>query len=312
MRPKMRFASTAMLTTCPKNCKGTGRWIETHTSKEATHAQNIAEGMIATDKAEVRAEICLSCHMGTNDKFATHRIMGAGHPRLSFELELFSANQPAHYTIDEDYIERKGRTAGHRLWMIGQIQQLRKSLEVASERLHENGALPELAFFDCHSCHHPMSNVRWTRRRADGLEPGSLRLHMPNMVILQAIATAFEQTEHRKALRGAQADRQSFQASVTALLKVLDFASETWSKPMTNEDVARMRKALLTMAGSDAASDYAEAEQIYFGFESLCYALNEADRCAPALDQLFGAIESSNTFKPGAFARIAKELSAGF
>lgn len=299
---------------------GSGRWIETHTSKEATHAQNLAEGMIATDRADVRAEICLSCHQGTNDKFATHRIMGAGHPRLSFELELFSANQPAHYTVDDDYVERKGRTAGHRLWLIGQIEQARQSLEVASQRLHQNGALPELAFFDCHSCHHPMSEQRWTRRRADGLEPGSLRLHLPNMVVLQAIAGSFEQPElvsslrsaHRKALRGAQADRKTFQSSVTALLQVLDTAATSWSGPMNNSDVARMRKALLNSAATDGASDYAEAEQVYFGFESLCYALNEAERCAPGLDKLFETVADSNTYKPGTFARVAKELLGSF
>ncbi|MGK0321912.1 MAG: hypothetical protein ACI9JP_004111, partial [Granulosicoccus sp.] len=34
--------------------------------------------------------------------------MGAAHPRLSFELDLFTANQPAHYSVDADYMARKG------------------------------------------------------------------------------------------------------------------------------------------------------------------------------------------------------------
>jgi len=33
--------------------------------------------------------------------------MGAGHSRLAFELDTFTILQPAHFRVDEDYIERK-------------------------------------------------------------------------------------------------------------------------------------------------------------------------------------------------------------
>jgi hypothetical protein len=61
--------------------------------------------MYPTEQPEVRAKLCLSCHFGTEDKFATHRIMGAGHPRISFELDTFTEIQPAHFRVDEDYKE---------------------------------------------------------------------------------------------------------------------------------------------------------------------------------------------------------------
>jgi len=300
---------------------GSGRWIETHTSSSTTHAENLAAGMVATERADVRAEVCLSCHLGTTDKFATHRIMAAGHPRLSFELELFTANQPAHYTVDADYIERKGRIATHRLWLIGQIEQLRQSLEVSRVLLDTGGgALPELALFDCHSCHHPMDDLRWTRRRADGLEPGSLRLHLPNMVVLKAVAGAFGEGElvtalrdaHRAALRGAQSGRAAFDAAAARLLETLDVAAAGWSRPMDVADVARIRLALLEAAADDQASDYAEAEQVYFGFESLCHALDEIERCGPGLDSLFETVADERSYRPSAFARTAGQLAATF
>ena len=300
---------------------GSGKWIETHTSRKTTHAENLAAGLLATERPDVRAEVCLSCHLGTADKFATHRLMAAGHPRLSFELDLFSANQPAHYTVDADYVERKGRVAGHRLWLIGQLEQLRAQLAVSRELLGTGGgALPELALFDCHSCHHSMDELRWTRKRANGLEPGSLRLHLPNVVVLRAVASAFGESArvdaldaaHRATLRGAQSGREAFARAVDDLTDVLDAAAGAWARPMRNADVAAMRRALLSAAADDEASDYAEAEQIYFGVESLCTALDEIERCGPALDRLFETVADADAYRPSVFARTAGELAAGF
>jgi len=100
---------------------GAEKWIETHTQKTAKHADNLARGMYPSEQPLRRAELCLSCHMGTRDKLATHIIMGAGHPRLRFELQVFTFNQPAHVTIDADYVQRKGKIEDMNLWVTGQI-----------------------------------------------------------------------------------------------------------------------------------------------------------------------------------------------
>src|SRR5690606_24746827 len=100
---------------------GSALWIESHAEDQATHVDNLAKGMYPTEDPLSRASICLSCHLGTRDQFATHRIMGAGHPRLAFELEAFTANQPAHYEVDDDYESRKGRVSGFQLWLTGQL-----------------------------------------------------------------------------------------------------------------------------------------------------------------------------------------------
>ena len=81
---------------------GSERWITTHTSRKATYSENIAKGMYPSANLHERVTLCLSCHYGTSDKFATHRIMAAGHPRLSFELDTFQAIEPAHYRVDTD------------------------------------------------------------------------------------------------------------------------------------------------------------------------------------------------------------------
>lgn len=297
---------------------GSGRWIETHTDPDATHAKNLAAGMIATESAEVRAEVCLSCHLGTKDKFATHIIMGAGHPRLSFELDLFTANQPAHYSVDADYVQRKGSIPSFNLWLTGQFESAKQSLNVGVQRLHDGvGIFPDFAFFDCQSCHHSFKDVRWTKRRTDGVKPGSLRLHMPNIVVLDAVASALGSDDIRETLQGAkvntinsaQLGRQEFTDAAQSMLEGLATARETWDRKFSNSEIVAVRHALLENAAADRASDYAEAEQIYYSFESLCYTLDEFDRCAGALDQLFESISDSDTYSPRKFAQLTKTLT---
>ena len=67
-----------------------------------------------------RARLCLSCHFGNADRFVTHRIMAAGHPRMSFELDTFTAVEPAHFKVDSDWEKRKRMWDGVQVWAIGQ------------------------------------------------------------------------------------------------------------------------------------------------------------------------------------------------
>ncbi len=89
--------------------------------------------------------------------------MGAGHPRLRFEMETFTTNQPAHYAKDEDYKRRKGDIAGTTLWLTGQFESARQFLTLLQSTAVPDHRLPaELGFYDCHSCHTPMANKSWT------------------------------------------------------------------------------------------------------------------------------------------------------
>ncbi len=145
---------------------GAEKWIESHTEPGVTHAKNLAAGMLGTEDINVRAQVCLSCHLGTGNQFATHRIMGAGHPRLGFELEAYTANQPAHFAVDEDYINRKGAPSGFEVWRAGQVESTRRYLQLMNTALFAEGdLLPDFSFYDCHSCHHPMENIRWPNVR---------------------------------------------------------------------------------------------------------------------------------------------------
>ena len=171
-----------MLTTCPPtgaasafNSKtacpakpATGppeQWLPKHVEDGATHAGNLAAGLYPTGDAADRARLCLSCHFGNGDRFVTHRIMGAGHPRLSFELDTFTAVEPAHFRIDANWEKRNGVWDGIKVWAIGQALIVADMMDVlADPKRGRDGLFPELVLFDCYACHHPMSDKHWAPR----------------------------------------------------------------------------------------------------------------------------------------------------
>jgi hypothetical protein len=303
---------------------GAEKWIESHAAQDATHKANLAAGMYPSESPVDRAKVCLGCHLGNNDRLATHAIMGAGHPRLSFELEAFTSNQPAHYTVDADYVTRKGKIEGVNLWLTGQFESARRLLTLLQSSVaHPPGMFPELAFYDCHSCHHPMDKKRWTPQRAGtGVPPGSLRLQTYNLLTLQAVAEVLSGSGGADAsslaaartalIRAGQTDSNAVQQAAKSLQDWLT-ARDAWARrAFARTDTAKIRKTLVDYAAADRASDFGAAEQIVLGVESLSYALGDRDRLKAALDALYRTVKSDSEFDPGRFADAAKSVQRQF
>ncbi len=164
------------------------QWLPKHVEEGATHAGNLAAGLYPTADPADRARLCLSCHFGNEDRFVTHRIMGAGHPRLSFELDTFTAVEPAHFKIDADWEKRNGMWDGVKVWAIGQALIVADMMDVlADPKRGRDGLFPELVLFDCYACHHPMSDKHWAPR-IPGLGPGVVRLNDSSQLMVRAIA----------------------------------------------------------------------------------------------------------------------------
>jgi hypothetical protein len=144
-----------------ESCHGPAlAWIASHYAKPASHALNLAKGLARLEDPQTRAGICLDCHYGSDrpGQFVTHAMMAAGHPRLSFELELFSALQQ-HHDVDADYLERKPAPDSVRLWAVGQAEAVSRTTALfADSRLRMNGIFPQFYFFDCHSCHRSIAD----------------------------------------------------------------------------------------------------------------------------------------------------------
>jgi len=73
-----------------------------------------------------------------------------------------------------------------------------------------------------------------------------------------------------------------------------------------------VRKVLVDYAATDRAGDYAAAEQIVLGVESLSYSLGDRDSKKNALDSLYNAVKNDTAFNPQQFAAIAKKAQASF
>lgn len=175
--------------TCEACHGGAGRWIGTHISAAATHANNIENGLFPTSDPVARAKLCLSCHMGDSTRRMTHRIMAAGHPRLSFELDTFTDIQPAHFRVDDDYRKRKPTYSGVQVWAVGQVLAINTLLDTLIDpKRGRDGLFPELVVFDCHGCHRPMSGMKWEPRSTTGVGPGLVRFNDSNILMLQIIA----------------------------------------------------------------------------------------------------------------------------
>lgn len=144
-----------------ESCHGAASgWLASHYALAGSHRANVANGMISLNNPRARAAVCLDCHFGSANpgQFVSHKMMAAGHPRVSFELDLFSALQQ-HWDEDGDYAARKGKTDSVRLWAVGQAEAVARQTALFTQpQLNSQGLFPEFTFFDCHSCHRQITD----------------------------------------------------------------------------------------------------------------------------------------------------------
>jgi hypothetical protein len=298
------------------------KWIRSHVAPDATHADNVAHGLYPANEPVAQAKLCLACHFGNKDKFVTHRMMGAGHPRLAFELDTFAQTQPPHFVIDADWQKRKGTWDSTRVWAIGQALAAAELLDVLLDpKRSRDGLFPELVVFDCHACHHPMSDVRWSPRT--GVSPGRIRLNDSSLLMLRQIvrralpeadARAFEEraVQLHKAVAGDGGDAleaaQAMRASLDAVVRQLA------SRPFRAEELRAMLAGLVEDGINGQYRDYSGAEQATMAIGSLINFLGKRGEVKDvraantALDRLYETVKDDEKFRPERFRAALEEL----
>jgi hypothetical protein len=295
---------------------GAEYYLEAHYQPDATHESNLEQGLFPTEDPQARAHLCLACHSGNDDKYVTHRIMGAGHPRLVFELDTFTADQPAHYYVDDDYAERKRVWTGVQTWAIGQTLAARHVVN-AVVRGGDTGLFPELTLFDCHSCHHSMDDQRWRPRTTVGLDPGSLRFNDANLLMTYQLARVAVPDAAEPLSNGIralhQASRRNREAVTRAgldLLALLDrIESALADYAFSGADMRALIDGLIQYTLQGEHRDYASAEQTVMAISSILIALEEAgefdeqrgDTLFGALDEVLKTLEDEDAFRPAGF-----------
>ncbi len=298
---------------------GAETWIDSHTA-DATHEENLAAGMFPTEDLAARAELCMSCHVGTGKKFATHRIMGAGHPRLAFELDTFGVLQPQHYRVDADYEARKGDFSSFRNWVQGLVATAKQTLNlIQSSRFDNNRVYPELALFDCHACHHPMDDQRWRSREVTrGLGPGELRLNDASLVMLAAVAEVLSPGAHQEMVRklrtmhtSVRKTRRDVLAAPRALEQTVDQLGDQFrSVEISNSNMQKILGKLFKEGARGQYQDYVAAEQTAMAVDLLIIAMGEQDKYTALIDRLYSSVQNEHRFNARNFQKNLAALQS--
>jgi len=306
---------------------GSERWLESHTSSDTTHEENLANGLYPTEDPVARATLCYSCHFGDENKLVTHRIMGAGHPRLRFELDTFTATQPAHYVIDKDYRDRKPVFSGVQIWAIGQAISMRSNLDLLMDpKRGRDGVFPELVLFDCHACHKEMDKASWRPRAGTGLPPGIVRLNDANFIMLRHIVKVVDaalskqlraQTRalHRSVISGnAAMKRAAVAVRATTEKAIKKIAKHEFS----DKDVIFILKSIVAEGLKGELRDYASAEQTMMAANNVVVVLDNAkaideaqlNKLNKALDKMFEVTKNDQVYRPGKFGTALRTLKS--
>ena len=321
-------------------CHGpAGGWIASHYAGVGTnadpdaemrqkHLANLSAGLRKLEDPVVRAGVCVDCHFGSagEGQFVTHRIMAAGHPRISFELDLFSSLQ-AHHQEDADYGWRKfgapaGRTDHVQMWAVGQATALERSLSLFQSKRGTEGMYPEFYFLDCHSCHRrifdqakpvktSIDNVG--RQIPEGMPP----YNDENLIMLAAAARlaspalADQLAARTAAFHKAMATDRASAVSAAAQLSqtVTALKSVFASRGFSGTDAFAMVDAIAAKAVSDRFTDYAGSQQAVMGVDTLLNAMVSSGRVTIGaaagirgdIDRAYAAVKDPNAYKPTDF-----------
>ncbi len=306
-------------------CHGGARgWLGVHIAG-GSHADNLKAGMYPTDQPQARAVKCLSCHMGDDSKFVTHQIMGAGHPRIGFELDTYTAAQPAHFVVDKDYVERKGPVNDVRVWAVGQAEALVKFMDIVMDPKHApNGLFPELVLFDCTACHHSMSELRWQNRPSSGLPPGLPPLNDANAIMLRVIAQRVAPNAakplgdgilalHKASTQNwtsVQREAHALRDQAAALVPIVarhDFG---------RDDMRALADGVIAVGLDRDAADYPGAEQATMALASIVSAMKaggfaddaQVKAMQTSLNGLYETLAKDDVYSPDAFLAALRDF----
>ncbi len=318
-----------------ESCHGPsgGSWLAEHYALPATHASNIAAGLTALDNPKTRANVCLDCHYGSSKpgQFVTHAMMAAGHPRISFELDLFSALQQ-HHNIDGDYTARKAAPNAVRFWAVGQAEAVRRSTSLfAQPKFAMEGGFPQFTFYDCHSCHRtiadgPQRKLTFETNPGRPIPFGNPPFNDENIIMLSAVAGALVPGEaaafqsasrdfHRAMGQGVGEARTAAQALSARAGTLADALS---GRAYANADAFRVIAIIAGEATAPRFTDYAGSVQAVMAVDTLLNALVSEGRVTQGaaagiradIARAYKAVDEPNAYRPADF-RAALKSAAG-
>lgn len=293
-----------------ESCHGAAeRYLSPHSRKGASHSKNLTLGLIDLSDYHTRAQVCLNCHYGNEQTPVTHRLYGAGHPRLSFELDSYTAVQPPHWNVDQDYVQRKGGYSASQAWLAGQVERASRLLtHISNPELNSSGKGllrgPDFSITYCYSCHHQLEDGRWKHHQMLSRQ-GNLTLNLSSLYMVTASIKALNPelgVSLLAAIRLLQSNPGSEQ-----LIMVVDLFRQAESMlkghrlNKKQKEVILSELALMTSQQTDLF--YEDAEQVAMAITALAIDTNQIKKFQAEIDRLYDTLIEPSRFQPEIFKK---------
>jgi Cytochrome c554 and c-prime len=315
-----------------ENCHGpAAAWLGPHTERGWTHQKSVEAGMYDTRNVTKRAEKCLTCHLGNDEKSVDHEMIAAGHPDLYFELDSFSAVMPRHWKEPGE----PGEDARVDPWYdvhelsTGQAVQLKQSLLRLAARTHGK-AWPEYSELQCYSCHHSLTTPEDSWRQARGYpgrRPGDPPWNPSRYTIFHELMAQtdnagaekldVELAELAKLMSQLNPDREAVATAATNSARLVsDLASKVENSPNDAAATLRMMQKISGDADTVSAQGEHAAAQAAMAMQSLFVAydrnekLHNSAEVRLAISGLFQELQNPSAYDPAKFAARMRQVNA--
>ncbi|MEE8524583.1 MAG: multiheme c-type cytochrome, partial [Thermoanaerobaculia bacterium] len=266
-----------------EGCHGpAGGWGSRHFEDGWSRRQSLEAGMNDLRNIGRRAEICMSCHLGTEDKAVDHRLIAAGHPRLSFELDNYSEDPNLrHWKYFHQRENKEGRRPTHGIgaWAMGQATAFRQGLLLLASKAEADGPWPEFSELNCTSCHHSLEDSAWRQRQgyrfSGGLPPWNparwtVLRHLLASVDDDEAARLDQQIDELAARVRSFSGREEVALQARAIADALEPLTGKLERVRWNRDRARdFIRGLSADRERLLNADVAAAEQVAWSLQSL-------------------------------------------
>jgi len=307
-----------------ESCHGpASAWLGPHTTRDWPHEKSVQLGMYDTRDLIKRSERCLTCHLGTSEKFVDHEMIAAGHPDLTFELNLFSSVMPKHWKDDSADGWR-----GVQEWSVGEAVQLQKSLERLARRANSQN-WPEYGELDCFACHHSLTKPEDSWRQEEGYSgrtPGVAAWNESRYVVFRHVlrktnSDAASQLEadltQLKSLLGQRnGNPQEIAATANHASGLAgQVARELNNRPYDQATTLAVMRAISEDGDSISAYGQRAAEQAAMSLDSLAVAYKRNSRPAnpqfrDSIQALFQELDNPSAYNAPRFAAQMRRVSA--
>jgi hypothetical protein len=280
--------------------------------------------MYDTRNLDRRSAKCLTCHLGTSEKFVDHEMIAAGHPDLTFELSFFTFVMPPHWKMPE----RDDPWRQVRAWGVGQAVQLRESLNRLARRAN-SPIWPEYGEMDCFACHHGVTRPEdsWRQERGyPGRRPGNPPWNESRVVVFRDLVAEIspdaskqlndEVVQLASLMNQLNGNREQIAASATRASALADqLVKQVEAQGYDSATTLRLMRRVARDGAAISFEGERSAEQAAFTLDSLFRAYSQNVKAAndtelrTAIDGLFALLQDLSAYSAPRFAAQMQRVS---